>query len=250
MNFGCGNGTETDPACRDLSESNLGHWNGRGRSAGDINWPRSEPATRSQPGIGEEQWFCLFRGDAGPMAVSVESVAAVLETDMLVRLAWSPPQLVGLCPYHREVVPVVLLSPASGGGETSYASGRGPAAGTDPSEEKPGMEDRTPCVVLILRTEQGAWGIRVDAENTIMSREWPESHPPHIEGDGPVIVGMIRRSDTCYGILDAEATWHGLASSVGRWYGLISQSKPSSPAPSGEELRGTDTGASKETREA
>ena len=59
--------------------------------------------------IGTKQWFCLFRGDGRPMAISVESVAEVLETDTLIRLAWSPPQVVGMCSYRREVVPVVKL---------------------------------------------------------------------------------------------------------------------------------------------
>ena len=30
-------------------------------------------------------------------------------TDTLVRLAWSPPQVIGMCSYHREVIPVVVL---------------------------------------------------------------------------------------------------------------------------------------------
>ena len=63
----------------------------------------------------QEKSFCLFHGDAGPMAVAVESMAAVLETEFLVPLVWSPPQVIGLCPYHREVVPVISLGPIESG---------------------------------------------------------------------------------------------------------------------------------------
>ena len=66
-----------------------------------------EQSTATPTPIGPKQWFCLFRGDAGPMAVPVESVAEVLERVTLVPLAWSRPQVVGMCSYHREVVPVV-----------------------------------------------------------------------------------------------------------------------------------------------
>ena len=126
----------------------------------------------------QEQWFCLFQGDAGPMAVSAESVAEVLETDSLVRLAWSPPQVVGLCPYHREVVPVVRLAtlPPDHAGRSLGAS-----AATRPSAEKPDGDDQSRCILLILRTEHGAWGIRSDSVWTVMSRECPEYHPPRAD---------------------------------------------------------------------
>src|SRR5215831_17686569 len=54
---------------------------------------RIERLGRGRATMGQEQWFCLFRGDAGPMAVPAESVAEVLDVDRLVRLAWSPPQV-------------------------------------------------------------------------------------------------------------------------------------------------------------
>ena len=56
-----------------------------------------------------EQAFCLFHGDSGAMAVAVKSVAAVLETESLVPLVWRPPPVVGICAYHRDVVPVISL---------------------------------------------------------------------------------------------------------------------------------------------
>ena len=174
------------------------------------------------------------------MAVSVESVAAVLETDTLVRLAWSPPQVVGMCSYHREVVPVVKLGPASRGrGESP--SGQDQTAATDPAGRMPGIDEPARCVVLILKTEHGAWGIRVDSENTIMSRESPECHPPRIYANGPVLIGIVRLARPATG----SSTPKHLACSrtaVGRWSGLISESNPSSPLPSGEEPRPADSG--------
>ena len=106
--------------------------------------------------MGQEQWFCLFRGDAGPMAVAVESVAEVLEAETLFRLAWSPPQVAGWCLSHREVVPVVRLAPLPRGMGADLSGGPDPTAGADPSGEKHTVDDRTRWVLLILKTEQGA----------------------------------------------------------------------------------------------
>jgi chemotaxis signal transduction protein len=170
-----------------------------------------------------EHWFCLFREDGVPMAVPLESVAEVLKTERLVRLPWSPPRVVGLCPYHREVVPVVSMGVPAGGAGEGIASGPGPTHGADGSPEGPGIDAGARHVVLILRTEQGTWGVRADAENTIVSRESPDSHPPTADGSGRVLLGSIRRAATSYDVLDAEATWRELRSAVARWYGLISE---------------------------
>src|SRR5262249_60169768 len=79
-----------------------------GRSSSGMN-AREEPSGMCRPALVEEQWYCLFQGDFGPMAVSVESVAEVLEGDTLVRLAWSPPSVAGLLSHPREGVPVVVV---------------------------------------------------------------------------------------------------------------------------------------------
>jgi hypothetical protein len=91
------------------------------------------------------------------------------------------------------------------------------------SREEHNVDDRTRCILLILKTEHGAWGIQGDSVWTIMSRECPESHPPHADGNGPVLVGTIAHAGTRYGILDAEATWLGLRSAIYRWYGFIGE---------------------------
>jgi chemotaxis signal transduction protein len=187
--------------------------------------------------MGGAQWYCLFRGDAGPMAVPVETVAEILEIDTLVPLPWSPPHVVGLCPYHREVVPVVsLVQPRSDAGST-FSNDRAPLSGNEASTEEPAIDDRNRCVVLILRTSEGTWGIRADAESTSVSQERPESQAPSMDGNGPVVIGNIRRDGISYGILDAEATWRGLRSAVGRFYSVTSGTRPASPLPLGAEPR-------------
>ena len=199
--------------------------------------------------IDPKQWFCFFQSDAGPMAVSLDSVAEVFETDTLVRLAWSPPQVVGLCSYHREVVPVVVLGAHPRVGGETPTEERDPPISTDQAGDTASVDGRGRSVVLILRTEQGAWGIRVDSGSTIMSRESPAFHSPRMSVEGPVLTGEVHLGETCHQILDAEATWRGLRSAVGRWSSLTSESYPCSPPPSAEEPIPGGPGVSGNTRE-
>jgi chemotaxis signal transduction protein len=201
----------------------------------EIERRRDEPSTTTRTTIGPKQWFFLFRGDAGPMAISVESVAEVFETDTLVPLPWNPPQVIGMCSYHREVVPVVTLGPLPRDDGEEPKMGQDLTIPIDAARDMIGSTERKGCVVLILKTEHGAWGIRVGAGNTIMSRESSECHSPRMYAHGPVLIGIIRLEGICYEIIDAEATWRGLRSAVVRWSGFISELNPSSPLPSGEE---------------
>ena len=184
--------------------------------------------------MGQAQWFCLFRGDAGPMAVPAESVAEVLDVDRLVRLAWSPPQVAGLCSFHRDVIPVVRLASSPRGAMADPSGEPDPPAGTAPSAGSQDAEVHARCILLILKGERGAWGIRSDSAWTIMSRECAEDHPPRTEGDGPVLVGTILHAGTRYHVLDTDATWHGLRSAIGRWYGLLGEPEVAPPIASGE----------------
>jgi chemotaxis signal transduction protein len=170
--------------------------------------------------IGQEGWFCLFHGDAGPMAVPADSVVEVLEIDRLVRMAWNPPQVAGLCPFHREVIPVVRLTSSSYGGGDSPGNPDTPTV-AEPLADTLRDEDHVRSILLILKAGRGAWGVRSDSAWTIISRECPEYHPPRPDGDGPVLVGTIDRAGIRYGVLDTEATWQGLRSAIGRWYGQI-----------------------------
>jgi chemotaxis signal transduction protein len=188
-------------------------------------------------------WFCLFRCAAGPIAISLESVAEVLETDRVVRLAWSPPQVIGLCTYHQEVVPVVRLEPPPQSDLDHIQADHNPEASAERSKEKTGLGDASRYVVLMMKSEHGAWGIRVDSQSTLMSREIPEYHAPEMCAHGPVLIGNVRRAETCYRILDAEATWRGLRSVLVRWSGLISEFSDSSSRHSTEHPISAGSGA-------
>jgi hypothetical protein len=174
-----------------------------------------------------EQLFCLFHGDAGPMAVPVESVARVLETESLVPLVWSPPQVLGLCPFRRDAVPVISLLPTGNGFDTEREDQAGSptaaSAARAPAEDDD--EKKTRCMVVILRTEHGDWGLRIDHTGAFISKECAHFHPLRIDDHGAVFIGDIPRAEAHYTILDPEATWRGLRSAVARWYELINRSR-------------------------
>jgi purine-binding chemotaxis protein CheW len=246
MNPAFGSPIELERSAAHRLDSEHSSQRGLGTLAARIEWLHDEQPRTTQSAIGAKQWFCLFHGDTGPMAVSVESVAQVLETDTLVRLAWNPPQVAGMCSYHREVIPVVVLGALSReAGEELCGNPDHPVA-TRSAGEKTGIAPRSRCVVLILRTEQGAWGLPVDSESTIVSRESPAYHAPRMDSNGPVVIGIVERAGTCYRIIDAAATWNGLRSAISRWFALINESNPSSPLPCREEpipeVRGTSGG--------
>jgi chemotaxis signal transduction protein len=241
LKSGCGNPIDVERSVGDLRANEPGNPCRPGRSAGSGEWLREEPARATRTTT--EPWFCLFHGDTGPTAVCVEAVAEVLETDTLVRLAWNPPQVVGMCSYHREVVPVVVLGPVLRDAPENFVAGQDQAVASCSAGEKAGLDERKPCVVLILKTEHGAWGLRAKSEKTIMSCELPDFHAPRINAHGAVLIGTVEHAGICYGILDAEATWRSLRSAVGRWYGLISGSDPSCPLPSGEQPNAASPGA-------
>ncbi len=143
-----------------------------------------------------ENAFCLFDCDLGQMAVSVESVVAVLDMESLVRLVWSPPQVVGLCPYHREVVPVITIGPTGSDRSTEpeTAIDPRPEVAAEASAAKVVGAEKTGCVVLILRTEHDAWGLRIDHSGTSISRERPDFHAPRLDENGSVWIGHLLRA--------------------------------------------------------
>ncbi len=154
--------------------------------------------------------FCLFRCGSLPFAVAVANVAEIAEVDALVRIGLCPPRIAGLCPYHRQVVPVVSL-------------GQDPSRSAVPAAEarKSGKAARE--VVLIVQTGQGMWGILIDREGTSITTQRPSRHEPKDEGDGGVTVGRIDHEGVVHSLLDAESTWRGLRALVVNWYALFNE---------------------------
>jgi chemotaxis signal transduction protein len=240
MNSGRGSPLEPAPVGRELFQ----HEDEHGRCCvpeafgRPIDRQRDEVSATARATNGQNRWFCFFRGDAGPMAVAVESVAGVLETDTFVRLPWSPPGVVGMCSYHGEVVPVVVLDLPENHGRDGHKKGLESDAAPDHIPAKPGIDCAARCVVLVLKTAHGAWGIRIEAEKTFMGHETPEYITTPRVSDGSVVIGSVGLAGTCYRILDAEATWRGLRSGIAGWSGLASEpSSPASPPSEAETVR-------------
>jgi purine-binding chemotaxis protein CheW len=163
---------------------------------------------------------CLFRCHSLPFAVTVNAVAEIVETAALVRVGLCPDWIVGLCPYHLEVVPVVVL------GTESH--------GTQPIEPKPSATGQTSQdAVLIMQTSQGMWGIVVDRDGTVITTERASRHEPRKGTRGVVTLGIVHHEETVYSLIDAEATWHGLRDEIVGWFARInaSVSKARSRAP-------------------
>src|SRR4051794_6008810 len=153
---------------------------------------QDEPATAARPG---RPW-CLFRSGERHLAIGLESVAEVVEVERLVRLPTSPPRVIGLCALRREVIPVIGLNDP----------------GPEPPAGPPGF------LVLILRTGRGTWAVRINAEGTLVAEESVDDVAPAAERLGPAFLGSVRRGDTCYAVIDPEATWQDVRQSVEDWY--------------------------------
>jgi purine-binding chemotaxis protein CheW len=144
------------------------------------------------------QSWCLVRIDAQPFAVALATVAEIVEAEALVRLPLCSPQLLGLCPYRRDLLPVIAL-------------GRGPTAAPGPEEGRP--------VVLILRSDHGLWGIKIDRGVVIVGDVGLAEQAPMAPGpDGAIVIGSITRGDASHSVLDPEATWRKVRDSIERRY--------------------------------
>jgi chemotaxis signal transduction protein len=167
--------------------------------------------------------FCLFRCGSLTLAVAVDDLAEVVETDSIVRISGCPPRIRGLCRYHRQVVPVVTLAP-------------------DPErpERRPactgGRSEIPREAVLILQTAQGPWGIRIDRDGTSILSAQPDRRPPSSQG-GFVSVGSVRQGETDFLLLDPASTWQALREQVVNWYAKLCDaptgSSPWPPLPAG-----------------
>jgi chemotaxis signal transduction protein len=146
----------------------------------------------------DTQSWCLIRIDGRPCAFALHAVAEIVEAEQLVRLPIGSPKVLGLCTYHRDLVPVIALSD------------------TPPDRLKP-VEGHP--VVLILRAEHGPWGIRIDRRGAIVA-DGPldEDASPSEAPAGSVVIGSITRSGVVFSAIDAEATWRATRDSIEDWY--------------------------------
>ncbi len=163
--------------------------------------------------------FCLFQCGSQRFAVPLANVAEIAEVDALVRVGLCPPRIAGLCPLHRQVVPVVTLGQDPS--RTARIGSRQPNSGKSPKE-----------IVLIVQTSQGIWGILIDREGTSITTDRPSRHEPKDETDGIVIEGRIDHQGNVHALLDAESTWRGLRALVVNWYAHFNESV-GSPRPIG-----------------
>jgi chemotaxis signal transduction protein len=140
------------------------------------------------------QSWCLVKIDALPFAVAVAAVAEIVEAEALVRLPLCSSQVLGLCTYRRDLVPVIAL-------------GQGPTTAPGPAEGRP--------VVLILRGEHGLWGIKIDRGVAIVAEIPLVEHVPlPARPDGVVVIGSITRGDVSHSVIDAEATWRNVRDTI------------------------------------
>ena len=139
--------------------------------------------------------WCCFRSGARSYAVDLKAVVEVIETDRLVRLPHSPSVVLGLCAFRRDVIPVVRL--------------------TDGPDDRNHTSERID--VLILRTEQGFWGLRIDRSGTVVADDVLQAdlpmEPPG-SSQGPVLLGTLQRGDASCGVIDPESTWQRLRAAI------------------------------------
>jgi purine-binding chemotaxis protein CheW len=154
--------------------------------------PHTEPIeTRVAPS------WCLFRSESKPYAIRIEAVSEIIEAESVVRLPLSPPEVVGFCAFRRDCIPIIRAGEAPGGdGETAV---------TDPT-------------VLILRTDQGVWGMRIDREGVVVADGNLDSWTGE-EARPLGSLGVIRRAEANYAAIDPEAAWRNVRGAIERWYG-------------------------------
>lgn len=145
--------------------------------------------------------FCLFQCNSRNYAAMVDLVAGVLDPPALVRVGSCPPMVLGLCPFRRDVIPVVEFGAQSGPRRQNLV---GEDAVGNTSEQS----------VLIVQAARGAWGIRVDRSRTRIAAERPSRHEPKPTEDGAVVEGIIRNGATEYLLLDVDATWQAIRSRI------------------------------------
>jgi purine-binding chemotaxis protein CheW len=153
-----------------------------------------EPTTAG-PKPGGQAW-CLFQSGSESYGLRLEVVAEVVEIERLVRLPHSPPQVVGLCSLRRDIIPIIRLNEDA-------------AADTHPVGAK--------LLVLFLRTKKGTWGLRINAEGTIVAEEGLDEISRQVTERTDEPTALVR-GDTSYRVIDPERTWQNVRDRVDDWY--------------------------------
>jgi purine-binding chemotaxis protein CheW len=144
------------------------------------------------------QSWCLFRIEGRLFAVALTAVAEVVEAEHLVRLPLCSSQVLGVCTYRRDLLPVIAL-------------GHSPTAATGTAAGRP--------MVLILRTEHGSWGIQIDRGLALVTQGPLDETGTLPAGPvGGVAFGSITRGDATHVVIDAEATWRSVREAIECWY--------------------------------
>jgi CheW-like domain len=153
--------------------------------------------------------WCLFRIGTRAYAIGLEAVAEIIEAGGLVRLPLSPACVLGLCSFRRDVVPVVRL--------------------VEEPADAPGGDDARQTI-LILRTEQGTWGVKIERGGTVVvEAPLDDSVALTAEPAGLAFLGAIRRAGMTYPAVDPERTWRRLREAVERSYGSLHDRPPPRP---------------------
>ncbi len=81
------------------------------------------------------------------------------------------------------------------------------------------MEPETSVVVLVLRSDQGMWGIRIDREGTAVSdgvlNASAQGEPA---SGGAEVVGSVQRGDLAHAVINPDRTWRNVRALVEAWY--------------------------------
>jgi purine-binding chemotaxis protein CheW len=141
---------------------------------------------------------CFFRSGGRGFAVELDALEEVADLGELVPVPMTAPAVLGLQIHRRTVVPVVHSS-----------------AGL--RDER---HEATP-ILLVLRSEQGPWGLRVDrAGLVIVDRTMPIVALPHGAGDVGVLAveGELEHGGQTHRLIDGARTWSNVRGQVEGWY--------------------------------
>lgn len=133
--------------------------------------------------------LCLFTCGPKRFALPVAALGGVIETGDLVRMPLAPARVVGLCSHRRQALPVFQLE-----GSTPVCTAS--------------------SAVLLVRSDQGTWGLRADREGVAVI----ESHVVPGSAEGPGACGTVLHEGRTYTVLDPELAWRDLRAEIEREY--------------------------------